>query len=151
MLEGNYIEKINKKVKAKFEWIEEYIKEYYKGTILERYSNVISKFCIKYNEIFFDFNNLKILFRDEENWKIFGNEIFRFIFFTLIYKDIERFLKEHRAENVKMLIDIISYISTPLNILDYSKRVSEKIIEHANIISTKKDVEEFFNLLNLNK
>lgn len=147
MLEGNFIEKIENKIKAKFEWVEGYIKEYYKGTILESYSNTIAKFCIKYNEVLFNFDNLKILFGNEDNWKTYGKEIFRYVFFALLYKDIVRFLKEHRAEKLKMLIDIVVNSTSNVNLLEYSERVSEKIIEYANIISTKTDIEKMYQLL----
>lgn len=151
MINEGFIEKIDKKLRAKFEWIEEYIREYYKGTVLERYSSLVAKFCIKYREILFDFDNLKTLFKNEENWKLFGSEIFRYVFFALVYKDVKSFLKEHRAEGVMMLIDLIVHFSNKLNLLSYSQIVSEKIIEHIGIISTKKDVEDIYNLIKQNK
>lgn len=147
MLEGGYIERIEKKIKARFEWIEDYIKEYYKGTILEEYSSVLTKFCNKYNEILFDYNALRKLFVTEDNWKVLGKEIFRYIFFSLIYKDIERFLREHRAQGVKILIDIIYHISNPIDILSYSVYISERIPEYPNIISTKSDIEKIYSLI----
>jgi len=147
MIESGFVEKLDRKIRAKFEWIEEYIKQYYKGTILEKYSSVLTKFILKYKDIFFDFNNLKTLFKSEENWKDYGKEIFRYIFFVLIYKDVERFLKEHKAEGVKMLIDILINSCSEVNLLEYVDLVSKKIIEHANIISTKKDVEELYKTL----
>ena len=144
MIEQNLIEKIDKKIRARFEWVEDFIKEYYKGTILENYSSIITKFCVKYREIFFDFDNLKKLFGGEENWKNYGKEIFRYVFIALLYKDLVRFLKEHKAEGVRMMLDILLASYGPTNLLEYSKIISEKLPEHANIISIKSDIEKLY-------
>ncbi len=146
MYEKGYLEKRDSKFISNFNWVKDYISTYYKGTILEEYSSLIVEYCVKYREILFSFDNLSKLFgKDEEKWKTYGKKIFEIIFFVLIYKDIEKFVKEHRALIVLDLFKIFLYsLSFEINFLEYLNSVKDKILE-PKIISIKSDIEKFLS------
>ena len=150
MKEKGYLEQEGNKYYSTLHWAKDYIKEYYKGTILEKYNDLIVEFCIKYRNILFSYENLIKLFgKDDAKWKQYGKRIFEIILFVLFFKDLEIFVSEHRAA---IVIDLFKILLSPLslepNVLSYYNSIKDKILE-PRIISTKSDVENLIKELSL--
>jgi len=148
MLEQGFLKREGKKFFSNFEWIKDYINEKYRGTILEKYNNEIQRFISKYYQTFFSFDDLSKLFGNEGNWKEYGKNIFKYIFFCLLYKDMQRFLEENNALIVLKIIELMVKSFSEVNLVEYAREIA-KNIEYPNIISTKSDLENIIKVLGL--
>ncbi len=138
MIREKFIEKDGRKLKPKFEWISEYIKDQYilKGSgnqwlpiaLLSVKWPIVQKFVKDHAKEIFNEESLKILYKNERDLLgKYGPYIFSDIFLFLLFFNLILFCRKYRADVVLRIISTIVSIFSDRDLLNYIRKLSLQI------------------------
>ncbi len=138
MIRENYMTKEGKRLKAKFEWIPEFIREKYEGreseglwfpdSLLRIKWGAVQKFIEKYHPVLFDSKNIRLLYRnDKELMGRSGFQIFSDIFVYVLFSNLRTFCKKYGADVVLRIISTLISLSTERDLLNYIYKLDSKL------------------------
>ncbi|MCD6371246.1 MAG: hypothetical protein J7L39_00820 [Candidatus Aenigmarchaeota archaeon] len=141
MLDEGYIRKEGKYLTADFYWVKEYIVLNYKGSLMEKYVDAFLGFLRDKKEIFFNPDNILLLFRGNPSLlKRYGRNIFSYIFLYLLYRDFREIAKIYKAEYIARIFRVFLEFTSEINLKGYFDRIDEKLIEYSpTIVKTMED------------
>jgi hypothetical protein len=150
MIRKNFIEKDGRKLKPRFDWIPDYMKERY---LLEGTGNqwfpvalmnvkwpIVQKFMKEHSREIFDIENLKILYKnDRELLGKYGPYVFSDIFLLLLFFNMILFCRKYRADVVLRIISTIISIFSDRDLLNYIRKISLQIGKEIPIMIRSED------------
>ena len=138
MIKEKIISKEGKKLKPKFGWIPDYVKEQYllKGTgnqwfpvvLMSVKWPILQKFIEDHSETLFNIDALKVLYKsDRELLGKHGPHIFSDIFLLVLFFNLILFCRKYKAEVVLRIISTIVSTFSDRDLLNYIRTISLKI------------------------
>ncbi|MEE9323796.1 MAG: hypothetical protein V3U72_04590 [Candidatus Aenigmarchaeota archaeon] len=158
MIRENYITKEGKRLKAKFEWVPEFIREKYevveKGDLwfpdylLRIKWGAVQKFIEKYHTVLLDIKNIKLLYKnDRELIGKSGSHIFTDIFLYVLFSNLRTFCKRYEADVVLRIISTLISLSTDRDLLNYIHRLDSELGKVSDFPVLVKDENELSKIL----
>jgi hypothetical protein len=132
MIAERFIEKEERRIKARFDWIPEYMIERHRPKegewslgmfIIERWGK-IQGFIEKHHEALFDLKALRVLYPDTKSILRAGRDIFDDIFTVVFASNILPFCAKYRANVVARIIYTMMSVTPGRDILAYFKRIT---------------------------
>ena len=150
MIKEGYIEKEGRKLKPKFDWIPEYLKDRYliEGTgnqwfpiaLLNVKWPLIQKFLKTHSEKIFDLENMKVLYKnDREIMGRYGPFIFSDIFLMVLFFNMILFSRKYKADVVMRIVSTVISVFSDRDILNYIRKLSADIGKDVPIIIRNED------------
>jgi len=150
MIKKNFISKEGRKLKPKFEWIPDFIKDQYllKGTgnqwfpiaLLSVKWPIVQKFIRDRAKDIFDQENLKILYKNERDLLgKHGPHIFSDIFLLLLFFNMILFCRKYRADVVLRIISTIISVFSDRDLLNYIRKLSTQVGKDTPILIRNED------------
>ena len=158
MIRKNYITKEGKRLKAKFEWIPEYIRErfsmnggeglWFPDSLLRVKWGTVQKFIEKYHPVLFDMENIKLLYKgDRELIGKSGPQIFTDIFLFVLFSNLRTFCKKYEADVVLRMMSTIISLSTERDLLNYIHKLDSELRNVPDFPVLVKDENELSKIL----
>lgn len=150
MINEGFLEKEGRKLKPKFDWIPEYMKDRYllEGTGNQWYPvallNVkwpmIQRFIKAHSKEIFDLENMRVLYKDNrELLGKYGSQMFSDIFLMVLFFNMIIFSRKYKADVVMRIISTVVSVFSDRDILNYVRKVSLEIGKDIPIIIRNED------------
>jgi hypothetical protein len=150
MIKEGFLKKNGRKLKPKFDWIPEYMKDRYllEGTGNQWYPvallNVkwpmIQKFIKDHSKEIFELESMKILYKNNrELIGKYGSQMFSDIFLMVLFFNMIIFSRKYKADVVMRIISTVVSVFSDRDILNYIRKVSLEIGKDVPIIIRNED------------
>ncbi|MEM7815915.1 MAG: hypothetical protein QXN71_02235 [Candidatus Aenigmatarchaeota archaeon] len=145
MIRDGYLIKEGRKIKVKFDWITDFIKERYQPSgfvdywipyriIGSKWPDVQS-FIEKHSSVLFDPKNLRILYRNNKDiLGDCGQHIFTDIFIYVLFSNLIVFCKKYKAEIVLRILLTAFSMFTERDIMNYMRQIHSQIGKEVPLI-----------------
>jgi hypothetical protein len=158
MVRDGYITKGGKRLKAEYKWVPSFMLEKYPAKdssdnwfpdfLLRIKWPLVQKFMEKYHSVFFDPENLKILYKnDKELMGRYGPQIFADVFLYVLFSNLRGFCRKYEADVVLRMISTSIAISSERDILNYMRAIDAQLRRVLDFPVLLKDENELSRML----
>ena len=131
MEQERYIDMAGNKIKARFEWIPQYIIESLAGEkpvggywspeiMIDEKWPFVHPFMQKYRKYFFDMTNLRTLYRGNRDVVgTYGRYVFQHVFLYVLFSNIISFAKRYNASVVSKMVATCISLGSGADVLNY--------------------------------
>lgn len=131
MEEERYIDIVGNRIKARFEWIPEYIYGLFMTEkpmggfwspelVVKEKWKYVQPFMESYRKYFFELSNLRILYRGSRDMLgAYGRYIFLHVFLYVLFSNMITFSRKYSAEIVSKMIATMLSLGTGADLLNY--------------------------------
>jgi len=145
MIREGFLEKQGKKLKAKFGWIPDFVKEKYQPLghvdywipypVMSTKWPQVQAFIEKNAPILFDIKNTRILYKSSKD--ILGNSgqhIFTDVFIFVLFNNITIFCKKYKAEIVLRILLTTFSLFTDRDLMNYMRHLNSQLSKEVPLI-----------------
>jgi hypothetical protein len=145
MIKEGFLEKQGKKIKAKFDWIPNFVKEKYQPLghvdywipypIIRTKWPQVQTFIEKNAHVLFDPRNIRILYRGNKDvLGDSGQHVFTDIFIYILFSNLIIFCRKYKAEIVLRILLTVFSVFTDRDLMNYMRQLNIQIAKEVPLI-----------------
>lgn len=151
MIDEQYLEKSGRNLKARFDWIPDYILKKRRMSLSDQWSPnfqviekwaLIQRFLEKSSPALFAMKNLKVLYKNTDSIKKTGQFIFDDLYLFVLIYNIMPFCRKYKADIVTRIMYTIVSMASERNLLAYFQEVSRAGITIPLIVRDESTLDE---------